>query len=89
MNGHFRVGEWLVHSDLDRIESKGESQSIQPRVMDVLIFWAEDSGEVLPKEHIIGTIRPDTFVADEVLTNAISELRRASNDDAKNPRADG
>ena len=59
MKGDFRVGNWLVHPDLDRIESNGESRSIQPRVMDVLIFLAEHAGEVLPKEHIIAAIWPD------------------------------
>jgi DNA-binding winged helix-turn-helix (wHTH) protein len=85
LQGDFRVGNWLVHPDLDRIESNGESRSIQPRVMDVLIFLADHYGEVLPKELIIETIWPDTFVTDEVLTNAISELRKAFDDDAKHP----
>ena len=86
MKGDFRVGEWLVHPDLDRIESEEDSRSIQPRVMDVLVYLADHSGEVLSKELIIGTIWPETFVTDEVLTNAISELRRAFGDDAKHPR---
>jgi serine/threonine-protein kinase len=54
--------------------------------MDVLVYLADHSGEVLSKELIIGSIWPETFVTDEVLTNAISELRKAFADDAKNPR---
>ncbi len=41
--------------------------------------------DLLPKEKIIRAVWPDTFVTDEVLTNAISELRKAFGDDAKNP----
>jgi DNA-binding winged helix-turn-helix (wHTH) protein len=54
--------------------------------MEVLVYLAQHPDEVLPKERIIRAVWPDTFVTDEVLTNAISELRKAFGDDAKNPQ---
>ena len=41
MEGDFRVGDWLVRPDLNRIEREGEEKSIEPKVMDVLVYLAE------------------------------------------------
>src|SRR4029077_12034171 len=37
-------------------------------------------------ETLFDTVWPDTFVTDDVLKHAISELRRAFEDDAREPR---
>jgi tetratricopeptide (TPR) repeat protein len=41
---------------------------------------------VMPKERIIQAVWADTFVTDDVLTRAISELRKAFDDDPHEPR---
>ena len=54
--------------------------------MDVLVYMAGHPNEVLPKERIIQAAWPDVSVTDDVLTHAISELRRAFEDDAREAR---
>jgi len=81
----FRVGEWLVEPDLNRVTKADKIITIEPKVMAVLIYLADNPGEVLSKETIIRTVWPDTFVSDDVLTYSISELRKAFEDDAKSP----
>jgi TolB-like protein/Tfp pilus assembly protein PilF len=85
MARELRVGEWLVEPDLNRISSRGMVVSIEPKVIDVLLFLAEHPAEVLSRERIIQTVWPDTFVSEEVLSYSISELRKAFMDDARNP----
>jgi len=41
------------------------------------------AGETLPKEQLLKTIWPDTFVSDEFLIRSISEIRRAFDDDPR------
>jgi adenylate cyclase len=86
MTAEFRVGEWLVEPDLNRISHPARVISIEPRIIEVLVFLAAHPGEVLSKETILGAVWPGTFVSDDVLTYSISELRKALGDDAKNPR---
>ncbi len=86
MTPAFRVGDWLVESDLNRISSNGKAVSIEPKVLDVLTFLARHPGEVLPKEMILRAVWSDTYVSDDVLTYSVSEIRKAFGDDAKNPR---
>ena len=54
--------------------------------MQVLVLLAAHAGQVVAKERLMQTVWPDTFVTDDVLTRAISELRRVFGDDAKESR---
>ena len=54
--------------------------------MQVLVLLATHAGQVVAKERLIQTVWPDTFVTDDVLTRAISELRRVFGDAAKESR---
>ena len=85
MEGDFRVGEWLVQPKVGTITKGAHDVGLEPKVMEVLVYLARHTDDVLPKERIIQAVWGDTFVTDEVLTNAISELRRAFGDDAKDP----
>jgi adenylate cyclase len=86
MAREFRVGEWLVEPDLNSITRANIKTSVEPKVIEVLAFLADHPGEVLSKNQIMQAVWPDTFVSKEVLRYSISELRKAFNDDAKNPR---
>jgi len=86
MEPTFRVGDWLVSPRLNRVEGNGRAVRLEPKVMQVLVCLAERPGEVFAKEELLRRVWADTFVTDEVLTRAVSELRRVLGDDAKQPR---
>ena len=85
MAREFRVGDWLVEPDLNRITQAEKIIQVEPKVLEVLVCLANHPGEVLPKDKIIPAVWSDTYVTDEVLTYSISELRKAFGDDARNP----
>jgi TolB-like protein/DNA-binding winged helix-turn-helix (wHTH) protein/Flp pilus assembly protein TadD len=82
----FRVGAWLVRPSLNTVSRNGASIHLQPKVMEVLVSLAHQPGEAIPKDHLLKTVWPDTFVTDDVLVGSISELRRVFEDDAREPR---
>lgn len=86
MNGDFRVGPWLVSPSLNSISCNGKTVRIEPKAMEVLVCLAQHAGETLPKETLFRTVWPDTFVTDDVLTHSVSDLRRAFEDDPREPR---
>ena len=55
-------------------------------MVDVLVCLAEHPGETVSKDQLIRTVWGDTFVTDDVLIRCISELRRALEDETKEPR---
>ena len=85
MDGDFRVGRWLVQPTLNTISCNGSAVRLEPKVMEVLVCLASHAGKVASKETILKAVWVDTFVSDDVLTRAISELRRAFEDDPRDP----
>ena len=52
----------------------------------VLVCLAERAGQMVPKDRLLHSAWADTAVGDDVLTRAISELRRLFEDDPRQPR---
>jgi TolB-like protein/DNA-binding winged helix-turn-helix (wHTH) protein len=86
VQGDFRIGAWLIQPQLHTIARNGEVTHVEPKAMRVLVYLAEHADQVVPKERLISAVWADTFVTDDVLTRCISELRKAFDDDAKDPK---
>ena len=86
MDGTFRVGPWLVQPVLNTISQNGTTVRLEPKQMEVLVCLAEHSGEPVSKEGLLRAVWPNTFVSDDVLIRSVFELRRAFEDDAREPR---
>lgn len=88
LESDFRVGSHRVQPTLMTIvRPDGEGQRIHQKALQVLCHLAEHVGKPLTKRQILDAVWPDTHVGDEVLSNAIYELRRALGDDARKPWA--
>lgn len=87
MQNAFRIGEsHQVEPSLNSVTGPAGAIRLEPKVMQVLVCLAENAGDVVSKERLMRSVWPDAFVGDDVLTRAISELRRVFGDDAKEPR---
>lgn len=87
MSQVFFLHQWRVDPSLRTVSgARGEVLHIEPKQMQVLLLLAEHRGQVVSKEKLLHTVWANTFVGDEVLSRAISELRRVLEDDPKAPR---
>jgi len=59
------------------IGADGKSQHLEPKVMDTLVFLAENIGELVTRQQILDAVWGERAVSDEPLTGVISTLRRA------------
>jgi Tol biopolymer transport system component/DNA-binding winged helix-turn-helix (wHTH) protein len=84
--GPFSIGDWHVEPSSRTLTGPDGDINLEPKVMQVLVLLAQHQGEVVTKEILLHAVWPDTFVGDEALSRAISELRRALGDDSKAPR---
>jgi Tol biopolymer transport system component/DNA-binding winged helix-turn-helix (wHTH) protein len=82
----FRLGPWLVQPDLNRISGEGGDHRIEPLVMRVLQCLADRPGEVWSRQDLLDEVWNESVVGEEILTRAISELRRVFGDKARDPR---
>src|ERR1700752_1355863 len=81
-----QVGELPVVPILNSTSRQGKTVRLEPKMMGVLLCLAQHPGETLSKEQLFRAVWPNTVVSEDVLTRCIAELRRAFNDDARNPR---
>jgi TolB-like protein/DNA-binding winged helix-turn-helix (wHTH) protein len=86
VDGDFHLGEWLIEPRLNAVSRNGSTIHLQPKIMQVLVCLAEHVGEPVAKEELLGSVWRGTFVTDDVLIRAVSELRRVFEDDAQEPR---
>lgn len=86
MQGDFFIGDWHVQPQINLIHKGEVSFHLEPKVMQVLVLLAANPGELVAKERLLQTVWSGVFVGDDVLTRAISEIRRVLTDDARSPR---
>jgi DNA-binding winged helix-turn-helix (wHTH) protein len=64
----------------------GQVISLRHKTYRVLLFLLERPNRLVSKEELIEGVWMGTAVSDDVLTHCIAELRKAFDDDAKDPR---
>jgi TolB-like protein/DNA-binding winged helix-turn-helix (wHTH) protein len=82
----FRVGGWEVDPASHTLSGPAGPTRLEPKVLGVLVCLAEHHGRVVSKDQLIAHAWAGTFVGDDVLTRAVSQLRRAFQDDPHHPR---
>ena len=82
----FRIGEWEVCPQENRLKGPIRESEIEPKVMDVLVLLANSPGEVISRQQILDSVWADVVVGEEVVSRAISLLRKELGDDQKDPR---
>ena len=86
VKGGFRIGGWHVYPQQNLLKSPEHTKTLEPKVMDVLVFLAERQGEVVSRQQILDAVWREVVVGDEVVSRAVSLLRTELGDDQKNPR---
>lgn len=81
----FRIGEWTVDPNGDTLARNGTEVRIEPLVMDVLCLLASHAGELVTREEFEREVWHGALVRYDSVTSAIIKLRKALNDDARNP----
>lgn len=82
----FCVGPHTVDPRANTIIRGDETLAVEPKVMRVLVGLAATPGDVVSREVLHATVWPETIVSDNVLTRAVSELRKALGDSSRNPQ---
>lgn len=82
----FQINSWRVRPQMNSISGHGRDVRLEPKAMEVLLHLAKRAGEVVSKDELIEHVWEGRALGDEVITNAIWEVRKALGDDARSPR---
>src|SRR5688572_24909471 len=83
-----RVGDCLVDVPLREIRAPGKRRPLRitPKSMSVLLVLIEQAGRVVSRDALMAEVWPDTLPTNDVVTQAITQLRKAFDDERGNPR---
>lgn len=82
----FTLDHLHINPDRNEILNRGETIKLDHKVMQLLQYFAENAGRDLSKEEIIRAVWGEGVFSEEVLTVAVSSLRKALCDDSRTPR---
>lgn len=75
-----RVGEWFVIPSVNQISRPGRQLTLEPRLIDLLVFFARYPDEVLSRDRLIDNVWTRNIVTSHVVTQSIFELRKSLKD---------
>jgi TolB-like protein/DNA-binding winged helix-turn-helix (wHTH) protein len=81
----FLVGDWLVKLDGLSIQNKHLHKDLDSKVMLLLVYLMNNRQRVVTRNELLDQLWKNQVVADDVLSVAISSLRKALGDDFKSP----
>lgn len=79
-------GDYRFEPDTGRLWSGAREIRLTPKASDVLKQLVLHAGELVSKTDLLATVWSGTAVGDDAVTSCVQELRRAFEDDAKEPR---
>ncbi len=83
---HFAIGACKVDLDTHRVLREGVEQRLAAKSVAVLTCLIEHAGSVVSRERLLSEVWNSAVASDELLTQAIRELRRAFRDDPRAPQ---
>ena len=84
--GTIKLLEWDVDYRAGRLIRDDEVRNVEPKVMDLLFLLASEPDHVFGRDEILGLLWPRVTVGEDALSRCVFKLRRALDDDPRNPR---
>ena len=76
----YRFGPYCLDVALNRLSSGSETITIPPKAFDLLLLLVRNHDRVVPKNEVMETLWPNTFVDEGNLTQHVYTLRKAFGD---------
>jgi DNA-binding winged helix-turn-helix (wHTH) protein/TolB-like protein len=73
----YEFGPYVLDTALHLLSRDGTPVSLTPKTYDLLLLLVENSSRMLPKDELMRTLWPDSFVEESNLTQQISAVRKA------------
>ncbi|WP_226647880.1 winged helix-turn-helix domain-containing protein [Microbulbifer variabilis] len=82
---YISLGEWTLDLELGLLQSQDIKKRLDYMPLQLLKELIKHRGEIVSKNHLLSTVWANKVVGEEVLTVAVSQIRKALKDNAKQP----
>lgn len=79
----FILDDWLIYPEKSTIKRDDELIHLEPKIMEVLVYLIKNANRVISREELTEQVWQSRFASDEVITRAISVLRKKLGDTGK------
>jgi DNA-binding winged helix-turn-helix (wHTH) protein len=86
MTERVTFGRWIFEADGARLVAGGEERKLEERAARTLALLCEHRGEIVSQEEILDAVWGGRSVSANSVAVVVRDLRRALDDDARNPR---
>ena len=86
MSDLYRFAEFVLDRGRRTLSRADSPISLTPKAFDVLLFLAQNPNRLVTKEELLEAVWGDTFVEEGNLTQYISHLRKALEDNSEDTR---
>lgn len=76
----FQINDWTLVVEENKLYRQDREVSVEPRLVNLLQFLAQHSGEVFCRDELIKHVWDGAFVTDQVVTQSVFELRKILRD---------
>jgi adenylate cyclase len=80
------IRDWRVSPAEDLLQRGDELVRLEPKAMEVLVYLASRPGDVVTREELERDVWRGAVVGYDAVTNTVIKLRKALQDDARQPR---
>lgn len=77
----FRLGSYKVEPATRQISSNGRSQTIEPRIMQVLVALVRADGRIVTRDELVQQCWEGRIVGDDAVNRVLSRIRRLAEAD--------
>ena len=81
----FSLGSWTVDGESNQLITPQQQLTIEPKMMDVLIYLCQHAGETVSAEQLLIACWAGTFYGDSPVQKCIAGLRKKLGCNAKDP----
>lgn len=82
----YRFDRFHADDDTFRLTADGEPVSLEPKTLRLLLYLIQNPGRLLRKQEILDAVWADAAVTENALTRSVGLLRKALDDDSREPR---
>jgi TolB-like protein/DNA-binding winged helix-turn-helix (wHTH) protein/tetratricopeptide (TPR) repeat protein len=82
----FRILDWRVSPTEGLLVRGTEVVHLEPKTMEVLVYLASRAGQVVTRDELESDVWRGAVIGYDAITGSIIKLRKALQDDARNPR---
>ncbi|MCZ6470248.1 MAG: winged helix-turn-helix domain-containing protein [Gammaproteobacteria bacterium] len=85
-NKSISIDGWLIETNSSRISRDGVEKKLEPRSMELLLYFAEHPNQVVTRQEIEEEVWQGRVVGYDALSASIVKIRKAFSDSSRNPR---